>query len=198
MRLVRRRFRRPVAQLSAARGALLAVAGALALIAATPAPDPTPARIDILKIQPKALLPKVALHTEFVVEVNKLGQVTRVRSGKSSKNDAFNAQTYGNALQTFIRKPDGSVVLGSYRLTYDFSPKTGRVRRDVALVKAGGVNPNAKGAVDDMEEVARRHTPEPPPTPNVHEPTPNPMATVKIDNKRLPDLPGVITSPTPH
>ena len=131
-------------ELNAARNALLAVAGAAALIAATPAPEGTPVRIDVMKLQPKELLPTVPLHTEFVVEVNRLGQVVRVRSGKSSKNDAYNAQTYGNALQAFIRKPDGKVVLGTYRLTYDYSPKTGRVRRDVALVKAGGVNPTPR------------------------------------------------------
>jgi hypothetical protein len=181
--------------LNAARNVLLAIAGAAALIAATPDPQGTPVRIDVMKMQPKELLPTVPLHTEFVVEVNKLGQVTRVRSGKSSKNDAFNAQTYGNVLQAFIRKPDGKVVLGTYRLSYDFNPKTGRVRRDVALVKAGGVNPDAKGAVEDMQEVARRHTPEP--QPSVHENAPHPLASVKMDPKRLPDLPGVLTSPSP-
>jgi hypothetical protein len=191
---VRRRFRRPLTQLSATRSALLAAIGILALLGATPAPAPSALRIDVTKLQSRTLLPKTALHTEFVVEVNKLGQVTRVRSGKSSKDQAFNAQTYGNALQAFIRKPDGSVVVGSYRLTYDYNPKTERVRRDVALVKAGGVNPNAKSAVEDMEEVARRHSPEPAPTPAEHL-APSVVPSVKIDNKRLPDLPQVMHSP---
>lgn len=149
-------------------------------------------RIDVTKLQSRTLLPKTKLHTEFVVEVNKLGQVTRVRSGKRSPDDAFNAQTYGNALQAFIRTANGKVILGSYRLTYDYSPLTERVRRDVTLVKTGGVDPNAKSAVADMEEVARRHTPEP--TPTLGE-RPSLAPSVKIDNKRLPDLPQVMHSP---
>lgn len=193
MRHVRRRFRRPLTQLSAVRGAIVAVAGALALIAATPSPAPTLLRVDLTKIQPKSLLPKTKLHAEYVVEVNKLGQVTRVKSGKSSGDDTFNAQTYGNALQAFIRTPDGHVVVGSYRLTYDYNPSTERVHRDVELVKRGGVDPNAKGAVDEMEEIARRHTPEPSPPPVEH---PVPAPSIKIDSKRLPDLPQVMHSPT--
>ena len=38
-------------------------------------------------------------------------------------------------------------MAGVYKLTYDYSPKTKDVRRDVQLVHAGGVNPNAKGYV---------------------------------------------------
>lgn len=111
------------------------------------------------KSAPKALqphLPTVAEHTEFVVETNAKGQVTRVRSGKSVKDLAFNAMTYGNALQTFIRTTDGHAVAGTYRLKYDYSPKTKRVRRSVQLIRAGGVNPNAIGAVDDMARVEKR------------------------------------------
>ena len=42
------------------------------------------------------------------MEVNKKGQVVRIKSGKGTKYGTFNAQTYGNALQMWIRKPDGS------------------------------------------------------------------------------------------
>ena len=127
----------------------------------------------------------------MIVEVNRLGQVTRVRSIKPSHNPGFNRHAYGNALQAFIRTPDGHVVLGSYRLSYDYDPKTLRVRRDVALVHVGGVNPNAKGAATEMMEIARRNgnrqratsaTPKPAPTDNA---------------RRLPDLPQVMHTP-PH
>ena len=103
----------------------------LTLLAATPAPapQPTPYRIDLTKIQPKSLLPKVPLHTEYVVAVNKLGQVTRIISGKGSKDKTYNLQTAGNALQAFIRTPDGKAISGSYRLTYDYNPKTARIHR---------------------------------------------------------------------
>jgi len=186
------------------RGALLAVAGAFALLAATPAPVPT--RIDVTKIQPKALLPKTKLHSEFIVDVNKLGQVSRVRSMKSSGDKMFNAQTFGNAQQAFIRTPAGSAVVGSYKMTYDFNPATGRVHREATLVKRGGVDPDAKGLVIEMEEIARRHTPEPAtPEPRVAQPRtpeprfvmPSPQGTIHVDNKRLPDLPQIIHSPTP-
>ena len=112
----------------------------LAAPAATPSPSPAPkhtqrpVRIDVTKVQPKSLLPKHGEHTEYVVEINKQGQVSRVRSSRTSDSATFNAQTYGNALQAFIRTPDGHVVVGTYRLTYDFDPKTARVRRDVSLL----------------------------------------------------------------
>jgi hypothetical protein len=106
----------------------------------------------------------------------------------------FNAQTYGNALQAFIRTPDGKAIVGTYRLTYDYNPQTKRVRRDVALIKAGGVDPNAKGAVDEMEEVARKHPATEPPN-AAHSPVAAP--SVHIDPRRLPDLPNIIRSPAP-
>jgi hypothetical protein len=164
------------------RGALLGVAGAIALIAASPVPGPT-------RINPKDLLPKTKLHSEFIVDVNKLGQVTRVRSMKSSGDATFNAQTYGNAQQAFIRKPDGSVVVGQYKMTYDFNPGTGRVHREALLYKRGGVDPNAKGLANEMEEIARRHSPEP------SAPAVNPAAPVRTDNRKLPDLPQILSSP---
>lgn len=168
---------------------LLAAAGAVA-DAATPAPT-APPRINVLDIQPKALAPTKPLHVEFIVEVNRLGQVARVRSIVPSHDQPFDAHCYGNALQAFIRTPDGHVVVGSYRLSYDYDPKTMRVKRDVALVRAGGVDPNAKGAADDMLEIARRNHHTPPPSMTV---TPGPIPTVNIH--RMPDLPQVMKSPS--
>jgi hypothetical protein len=117
-----------------------------------------------------------------------------VRSIKASHDVPFDTHCYGNALQAFIRTPDGHVVVGSYRLSYDYDPKTARVKRDVALVKAGGVNPNAKGAADDMMEIARRNHDRgrtPPPSLTV---TPGPIPSVNIH--RMPDLPQVMTTPS--
>jgi hypothetical protein len=113
--------------------------------------------------------PTVPLHTEFVVETNRLGQITRVRSGKESKDLHFNAMTYGNVLQAFIRKPDGTAVAGVYRMTYDYDPTTTNVKRGVSLISAGGVDPNAKGAVNDMADInkarAEREAKKPSPKP---------------------------------
>ncbi|GAC1404840.1 MAG: hypothetical protein NVSMB64_08700 [Candidatus Velthaea sp.] len=212
MRILRRRVRRPLEKLmrhlrkSALALALLLVP--LPALSATPTPSPAqkaskaakapatgpaPERIDVSKMQPKQLLPKTKVHTEFTVEVNKLGQVTRVRSGKSSKDLTFNAQTYGNALQAFIRTPEGQVVVGTYRLSYDFDPKTARVHRDVELIKRGGVDPNAKGAAEDMLSKAHVHTP----PPGFAGPaSPQPGSSVNL--QRMPDLNGVMKpSPAP-
>jgi len=101
--------------------------------------------------------PTTAVHTDFMVEINRKGQVTRVRSGKSCPDLAFNAMTYGNALQAFIRTADGRAIPGVYRLSYDFDPRTKLVHRSVALVRVGGVDPNRQSAVDEMAAIARRH-----------------------------------------
>ncbi len=167
--------------------------------AATPAPRATapaahataPSRINVESLQPKSLFPKVVLHTEMIVEVNKLGQVSRVRSIKPSKDVPFNTHVYGNALQTFIRTDDGNVVLGSYRLTYDYDPKTQHIRRQVALVSRGGVDPERKGAAAEMMDIAKNNRNRTPP-PGLYG-TPAPAPSVR----RLPDLKHVMESPTP-
>lgn len=177
--------------------------------AATPAPRPAsngaaqsatknaaaataavPKRVNVEQLQPKELLPKKALHVEYTVEVNRLGQIARVRTVKPSHDQAFDAKTYGNTLQAFIRTPDGKAISGLYRLTYDYDPKTTRVKRDVALLRAGGVDPNAHGAVNDMMEIARRNINRTPP------PAASPAAT--LNPKRLPDLPQVMKTSSPR
>jgi hypothetical protein len=163
--------------------ALLAALLPLPAFAATPAPHPPQQQ----QQQPKGLLPKHAEHTEFVVEINKLGQVTRIRSTHGSDSATFNGQTYGNALQSFIRTPDGHVVLGTYKLTYDYDPKTAHVRRDVTLLTQGGVDPDAKGAALVLMEKAQRGK-------GASNVTPGPAASV--DPGSLPDLPS-ISEPTP-
>ncbi len=166
----------------------------LATLGATPAPHSngkSPVRVDVTKVQPKAMLPKHAEHAEYLVEINKLGQVTKIKGGRGSDNPTFNAQTYGNALQSFIRTPDGHVVLGTYRLTYDYDPKTERVRRDVGLVRQGGVDPDAKGAALGLMQKAEADARKAPAQ------APAPRET--IDPHSLPDLPSVSApTPSPH
>lgn len=159
--------------------------------AAHPAPAPVP--VDLRKVTPRQLAPKVKLHTEFVVEVNKLGQVTRVRSGRSCPDLRFNAQTYGNALQAFIRTPDGRAISGVYRLTYDYDPKTQKVRRDVALLWAGGVNANAEGAATQMMKLAAKQAARDRAKQATAPPAPQPAPT--FNSARLPDLPEVMQTP---
>jgi hypothetical protein len=160
--------------------------------AAKPPAGPTP--FDVTKVQPRALAPKRQLHVEYTVEVNKLGQVARVRSVKPSHDEDFDTKTYGNALQMFIRTPDGRALAGIYRVSYDYDPKKLTVDRTIALVRAGGVNPNAKGAALDMMEIARRNQHRTPP-PGLYV-TPGPIPSVNI--RRMPDLPQVMKSPSPH
>jgi hypothetical protein len=189
------------------RALLCAVAAAFTLIAATPAPHATPYRVDLTKIQSKALLPKVPLHTEFVVAVNKMGQVTRIISGKPSKDKTYNLQTAGNALQAFIRTPDGKAISGSYLLTYDYSPQTTRIHRDVSLVKEGGVDPNAQGAalrmIDDVRKHAKPHPGETAPPalakPRTGEAPPQTLAKPEPGSsmQHLPDLQQILKTPAP-
>ncbi|MGZ3496939.1 MAG: hypothetical protein ACXWNK_10185 [Vulcanimicrobiaceae bacterium] len=129
-----------------ALAAFIAVMPAYASAAKTPAPRPAPT--------PR--LPDVPLHTEFNVEVNKMGQVVRVKSGKSCKNLTFNAQTYGNVLQMWIRRPDGTAEVGLYHVTYDYDPKKQNVARHIALLKSGGNWANEEGAANNMVDIAKR------------------------------------------
>jgi hypothetical protein len=120
---------------------------------AAPSPTPLPAG-DLTKF--RALAPKQAQHTEFVVEVNGKGQVSRVRSGKHSHDKQFDTVTYGNALQTFIRTPEDKSIPGVYLLSYDYDPKTLLVHRSVQQIRAGGVNAAAPGIVTVFAEMNRR------------------------------------------
>jgi hypothetical protein len=154
---------------SIACAATLATVPAAARAGASPpaTPAPSPAR-------PVIHTPATAVRTAFIVETNRLGQVTRVRSGTSSNDLAFNAMTYGNALQAFIRTQSGGAVAGTYRLEYNYDPRAKSVRRTVALVRAGGVNASAPGAVTveaeklaKAAERARAAQPSPSPLPDL-------------------------------
>jgi hypothetical protein len=128
--------------------ATVAVTAGFAL-GATPSPAPRPSGIVIH-------LPNVPLHSEVVVEVNKKGQVVRVKSTKPSKVQSFNLQTYGNALQMWIRHPNGTATVGLYRVTYDYDPKNQSVTRRVAIISAGGNWGDDPGAATVMIDMARK------------------------------------------
>jgi hypothetical protein len=130
---------------------LLLTGASLPVWAATPAPTAT-----AKAMVPHPPVPTVPLHTEFVVEVNAKGQVVRVKSAKGCKDLTYNAQTYGNVLQMWIRHPDGTAEVGLYRVTYDYDPKTKRVHRGIAIVQSGGSWANEEGAADNMMDTATR------------------------------------------
>lgn len=131
---------------------------ALALISALVFPAAASAAVQAHpKVLPTPHLPSTPLHTEFKVEVNRKGQIVRVKSGQECKNPTFNAMTYGNVLQMFIRRPDGSATVGMYRVTFDYSPKTQKVDRNVALLSEGGDWADEQGAVDQMRAVDRKN-----------------------------------------
>ncbi|MBV9233856.1 MAG: hypothetical protein JO030_07425 [Candidatus Eremiobacteraeota bacterium] len=119
----------------------------LAPLGASPTPKPA---------APVIHPPSVALHSEVVVEVNKKGQVVRVKSTKPSKVRSFNVQTFGNALQMWIRHPNGTAQTGLYRVTYDYNPKTTEVTRHVSLISAGGSWANDEGAATVMIGIAHK------------------------------------------
>jgi len=156
---------------------LMLTSAALPVWAATPAPSPTPPK----GMVPRPPVPTVALHTEFVVEVNAKGQVVRVKSAKGCKDLTYNAQTYGNVLQMWIRHPDGSAEVGLYRVTYDYDPKTKMVHRGIALVQAGGSWGNAEGAATQMIDTAKRESQE----------------RTKEQSRGLPPLNAIVGKPSP-
>ena len=157
---------------------LFLLAPSVGLCAGAPTPKPSAKPHPM----PTVNFPKVKLHTEFVVEVNHLGQVVRVKSGKESSNLTYNAQTYGNVLQIFIRRPDGSAIVGLYHVAYDYDPKTKVVHRNVDLISEGGDWANATSAVDDMIAIDKRNQARHrgiPGIPNIVDGTPKPKPTTK-------------------
>jgi hypothetical protein len=179
---------RKILTVAALAAAILACAAARSF-AATPAPGGShgappgvaPAGSHGL---PSAHLPTVPLHTEVVVEVNKKGQVVRVKSTKPSKMQGFNLETYGNALQMWIRKPDGTAEVGLYRVIYDYDPKTKKVTRRIALVSLGGNWGDDPGAANVMMDMAKKQAAEA-------------EKQAKQHNTQLPSLNEIRGAPTP-
>ncbi len=64
----------------------------------------------------------------------------------------------GNAMQMWIRHPDGKAEPGLYDVSYDYDPKTHNVQRHPSLVKSGGSWSNSPGAatiiIKDMQREA--------------------------------------------
>ncbi len=128
---------------------MLVLLGALApAIPVSAATQPSPAA------HSAGYAPKTAQHAEYTVDVNAKGQVVRIRSAKHAADPWFDKRVAGNALQVFIRAPDGTAVSGIYRLTYDYNPVKKTVTRKVTLVQEGGVDPNAVGAFAKIEQKA--------------------------------------------
>jgi hypothetical protein len=129
--------------------------------AATPSPSPKPsASPHAPAVLPTPHMPKIPLHTEFEVMVNKKGQVVGIKSGKNSTVPMFNAWTYGNVLQMWIRHPDGTAEVGLYKVTFDYDPKTTKITRVPSLVTAGGTWGDKEGAADVMIDTAQREATE--------------------------------------
>jgi hypothetical protein len=170
-------------RLGAVALAFIAIAFAPALADTTPKPSASPHLIKIPPPHP----PPVPLHAEYVVEVNHKGQVVRIKSGKGTKYPSFNSQTYGNALQMWIRKADGSAVVGLFKVTYDYNPKNHAITRHIALVSTGGDWGNQEGAADVMIDTAKKEA----------------AQAAKLRQQQQPKLPSLNTitgakSPTPH
>jgi len=105
---------------------------------------------------PSPNLPHKALHVQLLVEVNKRGQVVRVEHGTLSGDRAFDTMTLGNAMQMWIRHPDGGAQTGLYRVTYDYNPHTHDVARVPFLIRPGGNWANKPGAAALIIQDARR------------------------------------------
>jgi len=123
-----------------------------ALVLAAPTPKPMP--------MPSVAFPNKPLHVQLQVEVNKRGQVVRVDHGTLSGDRAFDTMTLGNAMQMWIRRPDGSAQAGLYRVTYDYDPRSHDVQRVPSLMKPGGNWANRPGAATLIIQEARRQVQE--------------------------------------
>ncbi|HEV3155279.1 MAG TPA: hypothetical protein VGZ02_15830 [Candidatus Baltobacteraceae bacterium] len=95
-------------------------------------------------------LPTRPLHARLIVEVNRKGQVVRVPHGDLSGDRTFDLIVLGNAMQMWIRHPDGSAETGTYSVTYDYNPKTHDLTRHPAILSRGGTWANAPGAATNI------------------------------------------------
>lgn len=105
---------------------------------------------------PPPSYPNKHMHARLLVEVNKHGQVVRVDHGTLSGDRSFDTMALGNAMQMWIRKPNGSAIAGLYSVTYDYNPKTHAVARVPQLVKPGGSWANKPGAATSIIADAKR------------------------------------------
>lgn len=175
------------------RAMMLALALLSVPLATVAAPTPKPTPI----VLPSPNIPKKALHVRLQVEVNKHGQVVRVLHGDLSGDRPFDTMALGNAMQMWIRHPDGSAVAGLYRVTYDYDPNTHNVSRVPSLIKAGGSWANAPGAATLIMRDAQRQAAALEKRLRAEQ-----QAKQKAEAKNLPDINAAVRramhSPTPH
>lgn len=175
------------------RIAALSLALTAAPLAVVAAPSPAPHPV----VVPTPTYPNKALHVSLQVEVNKKGQVVRVAHGNLSGDKGFDTMALGNAMQMWIRRPDGTAEVGLYRVTYDYDPHTRNVTRTPSIIKAGGNwgdKPGAatlimRDAMHQAELMEKRLKAEQ-------------SARQKEEAKHLPDINAAVkrgmASPTPH
>lgn len=135
---------------SLARALILGAAFLMAPAAVRAANQPLP--------MPAPNLPNRPLHSAIDVEVNKKGQVVRIKGGELSHDSVFDTLTIGNVLQMWIRHPDGTAETGVYRVTYDYDPHTHNIARHIAIVSPGGTWANDAGAATKMMQAAHQET----------------------------------------
>lgn len=128
--------------------ALLALPAALLPLSAQATPKPA--------TMPKPSMPNRPLHGMLEVEVNAHGQVVRVVHGTLTGDPQFDTMMIGNALQMWIRHPNGTAQVGLYRVLYDYDAKTHNVLRFQSLLRAGGNWANEPGAATSIIRDAKR------------------------------------------
>jgi hypothetical protein len=155
--------------------------------AATPKPIPLPT----------PNLPSKWLRVDLIVEVNNRGQVVHVDHGTLSGDQAFDTMTLGNAMQMWIRRPNGSAQTGLYRISYQYDPRTHQVARVPTLIKAGGSWANKPGAATLIIQDARRQVREAEARIRAEQ-----AKAREQSEKHLPDINAAVkramTTPTPH
>ena len=138
---------------------LLVVAFAAATVIATLAPagaQTSPKPSGTPHPLPTPHLPTHPLHTEYLVEVNKKGQAVKVKPVLVSAMPGFNTMTFGNAQQMWIRKQDGSATVGTFKVWYDYDPKTHMISRNFSLVSTGGTWGDEEGLANQIIDLAKK------------------------------------------
>ncbi len=149
----------------------LQLGGAQSLSHSAAVPTTAPAPAPALEAKPRgSSVSANALHASYVVETNASGKVIRVATVAESTNASFNQRTYGMARQTIIRQP------GTYKLTYDYHPRTKQTTRSVSLLLAQAAAKPQSAARAAAAAPTPRIVYVPPPATPV--PVPNPPGNV--------------------
>ncbi|MDE2571839.1 MAG: hypothetical protein KGM44_04855 [bacterium] len=120
-------------------------------VAATPAPTLPP----FVKKSPPPL-PDIPLHAEVLVRTNGKGEAAGAKMKRFSGNGDFDFVALHNASQIIIKTEKGKIVVGTFDVSYDYTPGTHATKRSVTLISRGG-DPNAPGiAQTEMKHELRR------------------------------------------